>query len=487
MAETTASNAAASAPSWAADLAWQPSGSKFPAVDGHDSDAFHGACGSSADASHTSSQLHCGSHLQHETSPHRPSGGIVGSRKRKAYRPRNSGLDEEPIVEDCAPPPAHPYVPKAQNTVVKPSHASHKRAGSHTDSDDQHVPTRTSKRQRSASAAATSLAATRPRRAAKPRAHFDPDAFDLSSGDADGGDVCAAAATSASDDEVHFSHLAQHRHSSKGAAPHACASAVAALADHAPASAAVDEQRMFQEFRKRTCTAYTGVVVHCQNMKLEARVNMVSYLPDRERKIGGGQLYIAYMTNPHQAAIVHDITASIMTADGIPIYHNQNRRPSVNREVALERLNYLDTLEINTRRCAPLSHLVGICLPVPRLCQRCHSSLAAERHSAGRHLLISEEESIFIEYDRRAAEFVQRVQERDAGRRGACRGALHAERGGAAARAACVGAPRLPLAHFPLVARGVWLRMTHDNFTATVPVSLSVSAHCAAMSCLHGC
>ena len=108
---------------------------------------------------------------------------------------------------------------------------------------------------------------------------------------------------------------------------------------------------MFQEFRKRTCTAYTGVVVHCQNMKLEARVNMVSYFPQRERKISGGQIYIAYMTNPHQAAVVHDITASIMTAPGIQIYHNHHSRPSTNREVALERLNYLDTLEVNMHRC----------------------------------------------------------------------------------------------------------------------------------------
>lgn len=116
---------------------------------------------------------------------------------------------------------------------------------------------------------------------------------------------------------------------------------------------ASDEQRMFQEFRKRTCTAYTGVVVHCQNMKLEARVNMVSYFPQRERKISGGQIYIAYMTNPHQAAVVHDITASIMTAPGIQIYHNHHSRPSTNREVALERLNYLDTLEVNMHRCVP--------------------------------------------------------------------------------------------------------------------------------------
>jgi len=114
---------------------------------------------------------------------------------------------------------------------------------------------------------------------------------------------------------------------------------------------ASDEQRMFQEFRKRTCTAYTGVVVHCQNMKLEARVNMVSYFPQRERKISGGQIYIAYMTNPHQAAVVHDITASIMTAPGIQIYHNHHSRPSTNREVALERLNYLDPLEVNMHRC----------------------------------------------------------------------------------------------------------------------------------------
>lgn len=87
-------------------------------------------------------------------------------------------------------------------------------------------------------------------------------------------------------------------------------------------------------------------------MKLEARVNMVSYFPQRERKISGGQIYIAYMTNPHQAAVVHDITASIMTAPGIPIYHNHHCRPSTNREVALERLNYLDTLAVNMHRCA---------------------------------------------------------------------------------------------------------------------------------------
>jgi hypothetical protein len=115
-----------------------------------------------------------------------------------------------------------------------------------------------------------------------------------------------------------------------------------------------DEQRMFQEFRKQSCLAYTGVIVHCQNMKLEARVNMVSYIPERERKISGGQIYIAYMSNPHQAAIVHDITASIMTAQGIPIFHSQNCHPSINRDAALERLNYLDTLETNTQRCADL-------------------------------------------------------------------------------------------------------------------------------------
>lgn len=109
---------------------------------------------------------------------------------------------------------------------------------------------------------------------------------------------------------------------------------------------------MFQEFRKRTCTAYTGVVVHCQNMKLEARVNMVSYLPQRERKVSGGQVYIAYMTNPHQAAIVHDVTASIMAAEGLSIYHSHNTRPTCNRDVVLERLNYLDDLSINTLRCA---------------------------------------------------------------------------------------------------------------------------------------
>jgi hypothetical protein len=115
---------------------------------------------------------------------------------------------------------------------------------------------------------------------------------------------------------------------------------------------ATAEQRLFQDFRKRLCTAYTGVVVHCQNMKLEARVNMVSYLPHRERKVSGGQVYIAYMTNPHQAAVVHDITASIMAAEGIPIYHSQNTRPTSNRGVVLERLNYLDDLSINSHRCA---------------------------------------------------------------------------------------------------------------------------------------
>ena len=129
----------------------------------------------------------------------------------------------------------------------------------------------------------------------------------------------------------------------------------------APAAAASDEQRMFQDFRKQSCTAYTGVVVHCQNMKLEARVNMVSYVPERERKISGGQIYIAYMTNPHQAAVVHDITASIMTAEGIPIYHNNNLKPSVNHEVAIERLNYLDTLEPNLQRCAPCCSSAASC------------------------------------------------------------------------------------------------------------------------------
>jgi hypothetical protein len=87
-------------------------------------------------------------------------------------------------------------------------------------------------------------------------------------------------------------------------------------------------------------------------MKLEARVNMVSYLPQRERKVSGGQVYIAYMTNPHQAAVVHDITASIMAADGIPIYHSQNTRPTSNHDVLRERLNYLDDLTVNHHRFA---------------------------------------------------------------------------------------------------------------------------------------
>lgn len=125
---------------------------------------------------------------------------LLGSRKRKAYLPRNSGMDE---VAPCAQAPSLPAsnrVAKRRNTKDhitilhgtsgpapaprSPQAASSKAQSSGAD----HGSTEHATTSDMVAAATESLAATRSRRNIKPREKFDPRTFDLSGDFEEAGD-----------------------------------------------------------------------------------------------------------------------------------------------------------------------------------------------------------------------------------------------------------------------------------------------------------
>lgn len=279
---------------------------------------------------------------------------ISGCRKRKAYIPRSTG--DRPYISLSVPRRSHDCkAPTAAMAAALPQCDARAPASiSPTGSPSARPVTSDDRR--------PSLAASRSRRAAKPRKAWDSSDASLSGDSWPSKSNCStssqgqAAGKRRSDAGDHgvlkrariASAPAASQPDGAGAAP----SEPLLLMRPKRADAKVElsfEQLLFQAFRKQPCAAYTGVVVHCQNMKVEARVNMVSYMPRRERK-AQGQIYIAYMVNWHMAALVHDITASIMTAPDFAIYHNQSTKPCVNAAVASDRLNYCDDLTINTKR-----------------------------------------------------------------------------------------------------------------------------------------
>ena len=124
----------------------------------------------------------------------------VGCRKRKAYKPRNSGDSESAAALEADPAGSAVAHNNASKRGAAPARGAHRPAHSPADSDSdpasrdktpEIVPQRRRGYKRSTKAAGltNSLAASRPRRAIKRGPQYDPDSFDLSTDGEDPGNA----------------------------------------------------------------------------------------------------------------------------------------------------------------------------------------------------------------------------------------------------------------------------------------------------------